>query len=196
MRVRRTSDGQHGSAMQQVSMTSSWNRRSDKPADRTTSDRSARAPGRSAVRSAVKGDERQLEAWPNEGGNSAASADPLRILIVDNDIASATWLDRTVHTVGLCETRVAYSGHAAVSIAAEFHPRVVLLELELLDWNGYELGEFMRGRAQSDPLRLIALTSNREHGGRERARLAGFDRYLLKPIVEVELSALLETPSR
>jgi CheY-like chemotaxis protein len=192
MRVRRTSDGQHGSAMQQVSMTSSWNRRSDKPADRTKSDRSARALGRSAV----KGDERQLEAWPNAGGNTAASADPLRILIVDNDIASATWLDRTVHTVGLCETRVAYSGHAAVSIAAEFHPRVVLLELELLDWNGYELGEFMRGRAQSDPLRLIALTSNREHGGRERARLAGFDRYLLKPIVEVELSALLETPSR
>jgi CheY-like chemotaxis protein len=43
---------------------------------------------------------------------------------------------------------------------------------------------------------LIALTSNREHGGRERAREAGFDRYLLKPIVEVELSELLQTPFR
>ena len=178
--------------MQQVSMTTSWSRRSDKPADRTKSDQSARPPASSAIR----GDARQLEAWANEGGNTAASAEPLRILIVDNDIASATWLDRTVRAVGLRETRVAYSGHAAVAIAAEFHPRVVLLELGLLDWNGYELGEFLRGRSQSDPMRLIALTSNREEGGRERARVAGFDRYLLKPIVEVELSELLETPSR
>ena len=85
---------------------------------------------------------------------------------------------------------------AALAIAAEFHPRAVLLELELVDWNGYELGEFMRGRAQSGQMRLVALTSNREHGGRERARVAGFDRYLLKPIVEVELSELLETPPR
>ena len=144
----------------------------------------------------VIGHARQPEAWANEGGNTAASADPLRILIVDNDIASASWLDRTVHALGLCETWVAYSGHAALAIAAEFHPRVVLLELELADWKGYELGEFMRGRAQSDPMRLIALTSNRAHGGRERARVAGFDRYLLKPIVEVELSELLEMPSR
>lgn len=101
-----------------------------------------------------------------------------------------------MHAVGLCDTRVAYSGHAALAIATEFHPRIVILELELLDWNGYELGEFIRGRTHSGPIRLIAMTSNRGHGGRERARLAGFDRYLLKPIVEVELSELLQTPSR
>ena len=173
--------------MQQVSMTTSWNRRSDKPADRSP---------RALEMSAAKGDARQLEAWVNEGGNTAIAAGPLRMLIVDNDIASATWLDRTVHAAGVCETRVAYSGHAALAIAADFHPQVVLLELELLDWNGYELGDFLRGRAQTDSMRLIALSSNREHAGRERARLAGFDRYLLKPIVEVELSELLETPTR
>jgi len=178
--------------MQQVSMTTSWNRRSDKQADRPKSDQSARA----LERSAAKRDGRQLEAWANEGGISPAYADPPRILIVDNDIVSATWLERTVHAVDMRETRVAYSGHAALAIAAEFHPGVVLLELELFDWHGYELGEIMRGQARGAPMRFIALTSNREHAGRERARAAGFDRYLLKPIVEVELSEVLETLSR
>lgn len=178
--------------MQHVSMTTSWKRRSDHPTYRMKSDQSPRALA-SAV---VTGHARQPEAWVNEGGNTAASANPPRILIVDNDIACASWLDRTIQTLGFCETWVAYSGHAALAIAAEFHPRIVLLELELADWNGYELGEFMRGRAQSEPMRLIALTSNREYGGRERARMAGFDRYLLKPIVEVELSELLQTPLR
>jgi CheY-like chemotaxis protein len=178
--------------MGHVSMTTSWKRQSDQPRYRTNSDQSPRAL-ESAV---VTGHARQPEAWANEGGNTAASANPLRILIVDNDIASASWLDRTLHALGFCETWVAYSGHAALAIAAEFHPRIVLLELELADWNGYELGEFMRGRAQSDPMRLIALTSNREQGGRERAREAGFDRYFLKPIVEVELSELLQPPFR
>src|SRR4029077_4586230 len=106
-----------------------------------------------------------------------------------------TWLDRTVQALGFSETRVAYSGHAALAIAAGFHPRGVLLELARSDWNGYELGKFMRGRAQSVQIRLIALTSNRDHGGRERARAAGFDRYLQKPIGEVELLELLQAPS-
>jgi len=36
----------------------------------------------------------------------------------------------------------------------------------------------LRERAQSHDLRLIALTSSREHAGRELARVAGFERYL------------------
>jgi CheY-like chemotaxis protein len=54
-----------------------------------------------------------------------------------------------------------------------------LAELNLLDMSGYEVARFLREHAQSDDLRLIVLTSNREHAGRE---LAGFERYLLKPV--------------
>jgi CheY-like chemotaxis protein len=41
-------------------------------------------------------------------------------------------------------------------------------------------------------LRLIALTSSREHPGRELARVAGFERYLLKPVTAPALSGLLQ----
>jgi CheY-like chemotaxis protein len=47
-------------------------------------------------------------------------------------------------------------------------------------------------RAQSDDLRLIALTAGREHTGRELARVAGFERYLLKPVAAGDLSGLLQ----
>ena len=115
-----------------------------------------------------------------------------RILIVDDDIESSTSLELMLNASGYSETRVAYSGHAALAIAAEFQPSVVLLELSLLDMSGYEVARLLRERAQSHDLRLIALTSSRELAGRELARVAGFERYLLKPVAALDLAGLLQ----
>ena len=93
------------------------------------------------------------------------------------------------------ETRVAYSGHAALAIAAEFQPAVVLLDLSLHDMTGYELAQLLREQAQSHHMRLIALTSSPEHAAREQARVAGFERYLVRPIAPHDLSDLMEAPS-
>jgi len=133
-----------------------------------------------------------LETWENEGGQSALSAAPTRILIVDDDIASSDSLELMLHASGYSQTRLAYSGHAALAIAAVFRPDVVLLELSLLDMSGYEVARLLRERAQSHDLRLIALTSGREYAGRELARVAGFERYLLKPVALGDLSGLLQ----
>jgi CheY-like chemotaxis protein len=124
--------------------------------------------------------------------NHTFSNEPVRILIVDSDISSSDSLELMLHASGYSETRVAYSGHAALTIAAEFQPSVVLLELDLLDMSGYEVAQSLRERAQSHDLRLIALTSSREHAGRELARVAGFERYLLKPVAALDLSGLLQ----
>ena len=115
-----------------------------------------------------------------------------RILIVDDDIKSSNSLELMLNASGYSETRVAYSGHAALAIAAEFQPSVVLLELSLLDMSGYEVARLLRERAQSHGLRLIALTSSRELAGRELARVAGFERYLLKPVAALDLAGLFQ----
>lgn len=132
------------------------------------------------------------QAQKNEGGQPALSDAAMRILIVDDDIKSSNSLELMLHASGHSETRVAYSGHAALAIAAEFHPTVVLLELSLLDMSGYEVARLLRERAQRHDLRLIALTSSREHAGRELARVAGFERYLLKPVAARDLLGLLQ----
>lgn len=164
-------------------MTTSWRRLSDQ-AQKHVDSRSTR------VEEALPVQVKEVEAWENEGGQSALSAAPVRILIVDDDIKSSDSLEIMFHAAGYSETRVAYSGHAALAIADVFRPDVVLLELSLLDMSGYKVARLLRERAQSHDLRLIALTSGREHAGRGLARLAGFERYLLKPITARDLAGL------
>jgi CheY-like chemotaxis protein len=128
----------------------------------------------------------QLEAWEDEGGQPARSTDSVRILIVDIDMKSSHSLEILLQAFGYSQTRVAYSGHAALAIAEDFQPSVVLVELNLLDMSGYELARLLRENAPNRDLRLIAMTSSREHAGRELARVRGFERYLCKPLVGVE----------
>lgn len=167
-------------------MTTSWRRRSDKPRNHTDPGGSAQMPPLHEKAG------QQLDTREDEGGQSMLSNEPVRILIVDDDISSSDSLELMLHASGYSETRVAYSGHAALAIAAEFQPSVALLELNLLDMSGYEVARLLREHAKSRDLRLIALTSSREHAGRELARVAGFERYLLKPVATLDLSGLLQ----
>jgi PleD family two-component response regulator len=138
---------------------------------------------------------RQLEAWEGEGGQPARSTEPVRILIVDIDMKSSHSLELLLQASGYSQTRVAYSGHAALAIAENFQPSVVLVELNLFDMSGYELARLLRGHAPHRDLRLIAMTSSREYAGRELARVLGFERYLCKPVVGESLLNVLQTPS-
>ena len=135
---------------------------------------------------------RILETPAGDVRNAERITYPVRILIIDNDMSSADSLEHMLRGLGYSETRVAYSDRAALTIAAEFRPDVILLELNLLDMGGYELARLLRQHAQRQELRLIALTSSREHADRDLARSVGFDRYLLKPIAVTDLSDLLD----
>jgi PleD family two-component response regulator len=173
-------------------VTTSWRRLSDEP--QKLADARSACSGRTPPVNANEA--QQVATWENEGGQPALPTEPLRILIVDDDIESSSSLELMLRAAGLSETRVAYSGHAALAIAAVFQPSMVLLELSLLDMSGYEVARILRERARSHDLRLIALTSSREVAGRERARVAGFERYLLKPIAAIDLAALVADAAR
>ena len=170
----------------QEMLTTSWRRLSDAT--------NHPDPGRSRVGQTLPPhltEAPPLEAWENEGGKTRLSFELIRILIVDNDMHAADSLERMLHASSQSQTSVAYSGHAALAIAAEFRPNVVLLEINLFDMSGYEVAQSLRQQAQTRSLRLIALTSSRDHPGRELARVAGFERYLLKPVSAVEVSELV-----
>jgi CheY-like chemotaxis protein len=107
-------------------------------------------------------------------------------------MSSADSLELMAHELGYSQTRVAYSGREALLIAARFQPHVVLLEINLLDISGYDVARLLYETSHNRDLRLIAPTASREHAGRELARAAGFERYLLKPVVPADLAALLQ----
>ncbi len=113
-----------------------------------------------------------------------------RILIVDSDVDAANALGSSLQAAGYGEARLAHTGASALAVAIEFVPTVLLMDLELPDMSGYDVARHLSQHPQLQKLRLIALTANNEHPGRELAREAGIERYLIKPVSSADLDEL------
>ena len=128
---------------------------------------------------------------PSEArGSAGAPQDMPRILVVDDDVDAADTLASLLQAMGYGDARVAYSGATALALAVEFVPTVALVDLGLPDMSGYQLARHLSQHPQLQALRLIALTADSEHPGRELARAAGVERYLIKPVRAAELAEL------
>lgn len=78
-----------------------------------------------------------------------------------------------------------------MAITDQFRPDIVFLDLDLPDSGSIAVARhFMRCARQSRP-RLIALTTDAKHPMREEARLAGFERLMMKPVSHEELDEIL-----
>lgn len=113
-----------------------------------------------------------------------------RILIVDDNVDAAKALSSLVETSGHGEARVASSARAALALAVTFAPTVVLVSLNLPDISSYRLARRLSRHPRLRNARLIAMTGISEHPGREQAREAGFERYLIGPPGAAELDEL------
>jgi DNA-binding response OmpR family regulator len=80
-----------------------------------------------------------------------------------------------------------------LNLAQDFLPSIVLLTLKLPDMSAYRVAARLRDQSAGRELRLIALTDECVHTGRELAREAGFERYMAKPVGALELQQLLRT---
>ena len=118
-----------------------------------------------------------------------------RILIVDGDRNVGTSLTFMLSVRGYEEVRSVRSPRRAVSLAQIYHPALVFLDYDLPDPGALDLANQLRKGAQQHALRLIALTTSSEHERREEARAAGFERYLMKPLSQVELDKILRIPA-
>jgi PleD family two-component response regulator len=127
------------------------------------------------------------QRWAAEGAPSMrAFAKDLRVLVIDNDIRAAEYLELLLHASGYLQTRAAYTARAALGIADDFRPAVVLMELDMRDIGGSQLGAALRTRVKLEGVRLIAVTERRNQ---DAAATAGFARYLLKPITARDLAS-------
>jgi CheY-like chemotaxis protein len=116
---------------------------------------------------------------------------PLRLLIVDDNVDTATGLAAHLRETGAHEVRLAHSGEIGLAAAEEFAPDLVLLDIGLPDIDGYEVARRLRADARFKHVPLVALTGYHGEADRVRARLAGFDEYLVKPVPYVMLNEVL-----
>ena len=121
---------------------------------------------------------------------SPASRTGRRVLIADDNKDAADSL-ATLLQMGGHEVRVVYNGRAALALAQSFRPDVALLDIGMPELSGYEIATLLRGEPWGTTIRLLALTGWGQDGDRQRAKEAGFDLHLTKPIDVDALESLL-----
>jgi PAS domain S-box-containing protein len=116
----------------------------------------------------------------------------LRVLIVDDNVDAA---DSTAMLLSLdgYETHSVHSARAALEVASSISPDVVLLDIGLPEMDGYEVARRLRSLPQGAPSMIVALTGYGQPADRERASVAGFDEFLVKPVETAVLNRLLKS---
>jgi two-component system CheB/CheR fusion protein len=117
---------------------------------------------------------------PADRGVTAVSAP--RVLVVEDNQDAADSLAELLRYWGY-EVRIARDGIAALEVAREFCPRVILLDLGLPGMDGYEVASLIRRRQRAgSPQVLVATTGYGQETDRQRTRAAGFAHHLTKPV--------------
>ncbi len=109
-----------------------------------------------------------------------------RVLIVDDEENISFLLSAAWRGMGY-EVDVAGSGHEALSLAASRPPDIVVLDVSLPDFDGFEV--LRRLRLAGNKVPVIFLTARGDTDDRVRGLIEGADDYLAKPFSLEELSA-------
>ena len=103
------------------------------------------------------------------------------ILIVDHNPDAADTLAILVRVYGH-KVSVAYDVASGLALAHQLVPDVILHDIGLPIVSGYEAARQLRGDAKFAKTLLVALTGYDTTADRARAKLAGFDFHIEKPI--------------
>ncbi len=87
--------------------------------------------------------------------------------------------------------RTAHTGPDALSEVPQWHPDVVLLDVGLPALDGFEVALCVRADRRIRATRLIAISGYTQDTDIARAREAGFDAHLAKPLEFPELMKLM-----
>ena len=116
---------------------------------------------------------------PRQVGVATRSSLPCRVLVAEDIPDAAEMMRLMIECMGY-DVRVATDGVQAVTLAKEFDPQVVLLDIGMPRMDGYEAARHIRA-ALGGRVLLVALTGWGQDSDQRRAIEAGFDRHLTKP---------------
>jgi two-component system, chemotaxis family, CheB/CheR fusion protein len=118
----------------------------------------------------------------------------LKILVVDDSRDAADTCAMLLELSGH-HVQTAYTGQRALELAETFRPHVLLLDIGLPDFDGYQLAKKIRTSSWGRGTVLVAVTGWGQEQDRRRAFEAGFDHHLTKPIAADTVESLLQSLS-
>jgi CheY-like chemotaxis protein/two-component sensor histidine kinase len=125
----------------------------------------------------------------------ASESRPLVVLVVeDNPDAREmlhAWLEELGHRV-----YTARDGIEGLDLARTLRPDVALVDIGLPGLDGYQVAESLRASSEGRDTMLVAITGYGRPEDSARAREAGFDAHLVKPVQPEQLARLIDGSSR
>jgi len=118
---------------------------------------------------------------PASPDNESSKAPGLLVLIVDDDPRNVKLAGDVLAAAGF-RTLEAATGEAAVALAGEHLPDVVLMDLRLPDMDGTDAARMLAQQARTASIPVVALTSVTLEDDPAWLRTACFAGYLAKPI--------------
>ncbi|MGH8217509.1 MAG: ATP-binding protein [Steroidobacteraceae bacterium] len=112
---------------------------------------------------------------------STTRGSQVRVLVVDDNVDAAESIAMLLSLEGY-DVRSVHAAQEALEAAQSFRPHLVLLDIGLPGMDGYEVARRLRAQQRIERLRLVAITGYGRPADRERAREAGFDEHLVKPV--------------
>jgi signal transduction histidine kinase/ActR/RegA family two-component response regulator len=113
-----------------------------------------------------------------------------KILVVDDNLDALSLMSEFLSLIGN-DVITASNGNEAISAALCALPTVIILDIGLPQLDGYEVAKRLRAVPELRSVLLIALTGYGQSEDRVRAREAGFDLHLVKPVDLDEINRLI-----
>ena len=139
----------------------------------------ADAPGDSFATATAEAD----DATPHRRG---------QLLYIEDNAINVLLVEELVRTLPGMLLRAETTGHEGVQRAASLLPDLVLLDMQLPDFDGFEVLRRLRNRPETASIPCIALSANAMPEDIARALDAGFEDYWTKPIDFKAIIAALE----
>jgi PAS domain S-box-containing protein len=130
-------------------------------------------------------------AAPGTQALAAPTGNPHRVLVVDDNEDAAQTLAKSLAIMGH-EVRAVYNGAECLRLSETFHPEIVFLDIGMPRLNGYDTARRLRGEPWARNTMLVAITGWGQDEDRRRAREAGFDHHLVKPIDFAALARIMD----
>lgn len=103
------------------------------------------------------------------------------VLIVDDNPDNLTLTEIILETEGY-QLRSAEDAESALKALENFHPNLILMDVQLPGMDGLELTRILRSDDRFSGIKVVALTAYAMKGDAEAALAAGCDGYITKPI--------------
>jgi CheY-like chemotaxis protein len=108
-----------------------------------------------------------------------------RVLVVDDNVTNLKLIGCLLATES-CDISTAVNARDALVMLKAARPDLLLLDLQLPDMDGLALTRILRADPALADLPIVAVTAYAMKGDEERARAAGVDSYITKPIAKDE----------